>query len=56
MAVRFGDEDLLHWSNLFIEQTKTTIVVTDELAKKYKLKSDAIGQAILPALRAKWCL
>ncbi len=56
MAVRFGDEDLLHWLNLFIEQTKTTIVVTDELAKKYKLKNDAIGQAILPALRAKWGL
>ncbi len=56
MAVRFGDEDLLHWLNLFIEQTKTTIVVTDELAKTYKLKSDAIGQPILSALRAKWGL
>ncbi len=56
MAVRFGDEDLLHWLNLFIEQTKTTMVVTDELAKTYKLKSDAIGQPILSALRAKWGL
>ncbi len=56
MAVRFGDEDLLHWLNLFIEQTKTTIVVTDELAKQYKLGGDAIGQPILTALRAKWGL
>ena len=56
MAVRFGDEDLLHWLNLYIEQIKTTIVVTDELEKKYKLGQEAIGQPILPALRAKWGL
>ncbi len=56
MAVRFGDADLLHWLNLYIEQIKTTIVVTDELEKKYKLGQEAIGQPILPALRAKWGL
>ena len=56
MAVRFGDEDLLHWLNLFIEQTKTTIVVTDAAAETYELEGDAIGQPILSALRAKWGL
>ena len=56
MAVRFGDEDLLHWLNLFIEQTKTTIVVTDATAETYELEGDAIGQPILSALRAKWGL
>ena len=56
MAVRFGEEELLHWLNLFIEQAQTTLVVTDELAKKYELKSDSLGQALLPALQAKWGL
>lgn len=56
MAVRFGDVDLLQWINLFIEQAKTTIVVTDELAKKYDLKDNALGQPLLPALQVKWGL
>ncbi len=56
MAVRFGDPDLLTWLNLFIEQTKTTIVVTGALAEQFDLPDSALGQPILGALRSKWGL
>ncbi len=56
MAARFDDPDLLTWLNLFIEQTKTTIVVTGALAKQFDLPDSALGQPILGALRSKWGL
>lgn len=53
-AIRKGDPDFLTWLNLFVEQTKTVIVVTEELAQRFKLPASALGTPILTALQEKW--
>lgn len=55
-VIRKGDPDFLTWLDLYVEQIKTTIVVTDELAQKFKLPESALGKSILTALQEKWKL
>ena len=53
-AIRKGDPDFLTWLDLFVEQTKSVILINDALAKEFEVNPVYLGKPIHPALVCKW--